>query len=199
MPYALFEVVRALNEAPATDLIYSDEDKTDDTGEERWDPFFKPDWSPDLLLTTNYICHFGVYRRSLVEAIGGFRSEYDGSQDYDLVLRFTERTDRIVHLPSILYSWRAIPGSTARDMMAKPSCRGRRAARRRRRAPATRGGGARRTRLLPGAVARALRPARPAGGHAGDPRRRQDEVPPTVPGERAGAIDLPQLACPGHR
>ena len=104
MPYALFEVVRALNEAPATDLIYSDEDKVDDTGEERWDPFFKPDWSPDLLLTKNYICHFGVYRRSLIEAIGGFRSEYDGSQDYDLVLRFTERTDRIVHLPSILYS-----------------------------------------------------------------------------------------------
>ena len=66
------------------------------------------------------MCHFGVYRRSLVEAIGGFRSEYDGSQDYDLVLRFTERTDRIVHLPSILYSSRAIPGSAARDIMAKP-------------------------------------------------------------------------------
>ena len=120
MPSALFEVVRALNDAPATDLIYSDEDKVDDTGRERWDPFFKPDWSPDLLLSTNYVCHFGVYRRSLVEAIGGFRSEYDGSQDYDLVLRFTERTDRIVHLPSILYSWRAIPGSAARDIMAKP-------------------------------------------------------------------------------
>ena len=119
-PSALFEVVRALNDAPATDLIYSDEDKVDDTGEERWDPFFKPDWSPDLLLSMNYVCHFGVYRRSLVEAIGGFRPEYDGSQDYDLVLRFTERTDRIVHLPSILYSWRAIPGSAARDMMAKP-------------------------------------------------------------------------------
>jgi GT2 family glycosyltransferase len=120
MPFALFEVVRALNDAPATDLIYSDEDKTDDTVEDRWEPFFKPDWSPDLLLCNNYICHFGVYRRSLVEAIGGFRPEYDGSQDYDLVLRFTERTNRIVHLPSILYSWRAIPGSTARDMMAKP-------------------------------------------------------------------------------
>ena len=119
-PSALFEVVRALNDAPATDLIYSDEDKVDDTGTERWDPFFKPDWSPDLLLSTNYVCHFGVYRRSLVEAIGGFRSEYDGSQDYDLVLRFTERTDRIVHLPSVLYSWRAIPGSAARDLMAKP-------------------------------------------------------------------------------
>jgi GT2 family glycosyltransferase len=120
MPYALFEVVRALNEAPATDLIYSDEDKTDDTGTERWDPFFKPDWSPDLLLTCNYITHFGVYRRSLVEAVGGLRPEYDGSQDHDLLLRFTERTDRIVHVPSILYSWRAIPSSTARNISAKP-------------------------------------------------------------------------------
>ncbi len=119
-PSALFEVVRALNDAPATDLIYSDEDKVDDTGTEHWDPFFKPDWSPDLLLSTNYVCHFGVYRRSLLEAIGGFRREYDGSQDYDMVLRFTERTDRIVHLPSVLYSWRAIPGSAARDIMAKP-------------------------------------------------------------------------------
>jgi GT2 family glycosyltransferase len=120
MPHALFEVARALNDAPETDLIYSDEDHVDDTGRDRWSPFFKPDWSPDLLLSVNYVCHFGVYRRSLVEAIGGFRSSYDGSQDYDLVLRFTEQTDRIVHLPSILYSWRAIPGSTARDIMAKP-------------------------------------------------------------------------------
>ena len=199
MPHALFEVVRALNEAPATDLIYSDEDKVDDTGEERWDPFFKPDWSPDLLLSNNYICHFGVYRRSLVEAIGGFRSEYDGSQDYDLVLRFTERTDRIVHLPSILYSWRAIPGSTARDMMAKPYAVD--AAQR--------------------AVDDALRRRGVAGrvepGYSlGQWRVRYDLrgqpavtlVIPTggkmkclaaVPGERAGAIDLPQPACPGHR
>jgi O-antigen biosynthesis protein len=119
-PSALFEVVRALNDAPATDLLYSDEDKVDETGTEHWDPFFKPDWSPDLLLSINYVCHFGVYRRSLIETIGGFRSEYDGSQDYDLVLRFTELTNRILHLPSILYSWRAIPGSAARDLMAKP-------------------------------------------------------------------------------
>src|SRR5262249_36587464 len=81
MPHALFEVVRALNEQPRTDLIYSDEDKVDETGGVRWDPFFKPDWSPDLLLSMNYVCHFGVYRRSLVEAIGGFRRSYEGSQD----------------------------------------------------------------------------------------------------------------------
>ncbi len=120
MPHALFEVARALNDAPQTDLVYSDEDKIDETGSDRWDAFFKPDWSPDLLFSMNYICHFGVYRRSLVEAIGRFRPEYDGSQDYDLVLRVTEQTDRIVHIPSILYSWRVIPGSTAGDDMAKP-------------------------------------------------------------------------------
>jgi GT2 family glycosyltransferase len=120
MPYSLFEVVRALNDEPETDLIYSDEDKVDESGEVRWDPFFKPDWSPDLLLSVNYVSHFGVYRRSLVEAIGGFRPEYDGSQDYDLLLRFAERTDRIVHIPSVLYSWRVIPGSTAGGELAKP-------------------------------------------------------------------------------
>lgn len=119
-PLALFEVVRVLNEKPETDLIYSDEDKVDEKGRFHWDPFFKPDWSPDLLLSMNYICHFGVYRRSLVEEIGGFRSEFDGSQDYDLVLRFTERTDRIHHIPKILYSWRAIPGSGAQEVQAKP-------------------------------------------------------------------------------
>ncbi len=120
MPHALFEVARALNDAPEIDLIYSDEDFVDDTGRDRWAPFFKPDWSPDLLFSCNYICHFGVYRRSLVEAVGRFRPEYDGSQDWDLVLRITEQTDRIVHIPSILYSSRAIPGSTARDSTAKP-------------------------------------------------------------------------------
>ncbi len=108
---ALFEVVYALNEAPDTDLIYTDEDKLDATGTVRWDPFFKPDWSPDLLLLTNYVGHLSVYRRTLVQAIGGFRPEYEGSQDYDLVLRFTERTGRIIHLASVLYSRRTIGGS----------------------------------------------------------------------------------------
>ena len=191
-PSALFEVVSALNDAPATDLIYSDEDKVDDTGTERWDPFFKPDWSPDLLLSSNYVCHFGVYRRSLVEAIGGFRSEYDGSQDYDMVLRFTEQTDRIVHLPSILYSWRAIPGSAARDIMAKPYALD--AARSAIDDALVRRGVA--GRVEPG---HAQGPARPAGRHAGDPHRWQYEVPRAMPGRRTGAIDLLQPACPGHR
>ena len=118
-PSALFEVVRALNDDPATDLIYSDEDKVDDTGTEHWDPFFKPDWSPDLLLSINYVCHFGVYRRSLVEAIGGFRPEYDGSQDHDLVFASPSgptgsSISRVFCIPG------AIPGSAARDIMAKP-------------------------------------------------------------------------------
>ena len=118
-PLALYEVALALNEAPDLDLIYSDEDKVDDRGF-RWDPFFKPDWSPDLLLSMNYVSHFGVYRRALVADLGGFRPGFDGSQDYDLVLRVTERTRRIHHIPSVLYSWRASAGSTARDAQAKP-------------------------------------------------------------------------------
>jgi GT2 family glycosyltransferase len=124
-PLALLEVVRLLNREPETDLIYTDEDKINQDGTFRWDPFFKPDWSPDLLLSMNYICHFGVYRRSIVEDIGArdngvFRPKFEGSQDYDLVLRFTERTDRVRHVPQILYSWRAVPGSGARDQLAKP-------------------------------------------------------------------------------
>src|SRR5262249_15406708 len=115
---ALFAVARLLNGAPDTDLIYTDEDKVDNNGC-RSDPFFKPDWSPDLLLSVNYICHFGVYRRSLVTEIGGFRSSFTGSQDYDLALRATERTSRIKHIPNVLYSWRSIPGSTAGDDSAK--------------------------------------------------------------------------------
>jgi GT2 family glycosyltransferase len=119
-PLALYEVVRFLNEEPGTDLIYTDEDKVAESGRFRFDPFFKPDWSPDLLLSGNYVNHFGVYRRSLVEEIGGFRPEYDGSQDYDLVLRFTERTNRIRHLANVLYTWRVATGSTAATETAKP-------------------------------------------------------------------------------
>lgn len=86
-------MVKVLNENPELDLIYSDEDKIDMDGN-RSDPAFKPDWSPDLLLGTNYISHLGVYRRSILEEIGGFRKGYEGSQDYDLVLRFTEKRQR---------------------------------------------------------------------------------------------------------
>ncbi len=115
---ALYENVRLLNEHPDADLIYSDEDKINENGL-RFQPFFKPDWSPDTLLSHMYTGHLSVYRRSLVERIGGFRSEYNGSQDYDLALRFTELTDQIHHIPKVLYHWRTAEGSTASDINAK--------------------------------------------------------------------------------
>ncbi|EGO5140024.1 glycosyltransferase family 2 protein [Enterococcus faecalis] len=117
---AFYEVVKVLNENPELDLIYSDEDKIDMDGNCS-DPAFKPDWSPDLLLGTNYISHLGVYRRSILEEIGGFRKGYEGSQDYDLVLRFTEKTtkERIKHIPKVLYYWRMLPTSTAVDQGSK--------------------------------------------------------------------------------
>jgi glycosyltransferase involved in cell wall biosynthesis len=117
---AFYEVVKALNENPELDLLYSDEDKIDMDGN-RSDPSFKPDWSPDLLLGTNYISHLGVYRKTILEEIGGFRKGYEGSQDYDLVLRFTEKTtaERIKHIPKVLYHWRMLPTSTAVDQSSK--------------------------------------------------------------------------------
>jgi len=109
---ALFEIVKLLNNSPHADLIYSDEDKLNSEAK-RVEPFFKPDWSPDLLLSYNYICHFSVYRKMIIDEIEGFRSGFEGSQDYDLLLRFTEKTDEIFHIPKILYHWRKLEGSTA--------------------------------------------------------------------------------------
>ena len=109
-PEALFEVVKVLQERTDSDLIYSDEDTIDDEGV-RSHPRFKPDWSPDLLLSTNYISHLGVYRRSLLEEAGGFREGFGDCQGYDLLLRFTERTDRILHIPKVLYHRRTANGS----------------------------------------------------------------------------------------
>ena len=109
---ALYHVADALNRRQDLDLIYSDEDKIDEHGK-RYDPFFKPDWSPDLLLSENYIAHLLVARRSLVMEAGAFRRGFDGSQDHDLILRLVEKSDRIEHIPKILYHWRASPTSTA--------------------------------------------------------------------------------------
>jgi GT2 family glycosyltransferase len=100
------------------DLIYSDEDKVLPSGE-LVEPFHKPDYSPDLLLSQNYFSHLGVYRRALVAAVGGFRGGYEGSQDYDLVLRCTSRTSKVAHIPHCLYHWRIVPGSTAAGMQNK--------------------------------------------------------------------------------
>ena len=115
---ALFEVVKLLQEHPEADMIYSDEDHVTVKGT-HIDPYFKPDWSPDLFLSNMYTCHFGVYRKKLVEEMEGFRKGYEGSQDYDLVLRLTEKTDYIYHIPKILYHWRNIPGSTSVRYEAK--------------------------------------------------------------------------------
>jgi glycosyltransferase involved in cell wall biosynthesis len=111
-PDALYEVALLLNKHPEADMIYSDETKLDEQGHVVA-PAFKPDWCPDSFLSRMYTCHLGTYRRSLIDEIGGLRVGYEGSQDYDLVLRVTEKTNKIFHIPKILYYWRMHPTSTA--------------------------------------------------------------------------------------
>ena len=118
-PNALYEIALLINRHPEADMVYSDEDKVSDVGILSA-PYFKPDWCPDSFLARMYICHFGVYRRSIIQKIGGFRAGYEGSQDYDLVLRFTEQTQKIFHIPQILYHWRIHPESAASGVEAKP-------------------------------------------------------------------------------
>ena len=117
-PDALFQNVRSLQENPGLDLIYSDEDKLTDQGFDS--PILKPDWSPDFFLSCNYLCHMIFLRRDLVREIGGFQPQFDGSQDYDLLLRVTERTNRIYHIPRVLYHWRRSENSSASDVRQKP-------------------------------------------------------------------------------
>jgi GT2 family glycosyltransferase len=118
-PFALFEVASALAASPDADLVYSDEDKLDARGR-RTQPHFKPDWSPEHLLSRNYVCHLAVVRRTLLEDLGGLRLGFDGAQDHDLILRVSERTKRIVHVPEVLYHWRMHAGSAAQTADAKP-------------------------------------------------------------------------------
>jgi GT2 family glycosyltransferase len=119
-PCALFEVVRAINENQGVDFIYSDEDKITENGIMRCDPHFKPDWSSDTLRSYNYIAHLTVIKKDLLDKIGWFKIGYDGSQDYDLILRATECAQSIVHIPKILYHWRIIEGSTSSSPLEKP-------------------------------------------------------------------------------
>ena len=114
----LFELARRI-EAEDADYIYSDEDKLGPDGRCE-QPFFKPDWSPDTLMSTMYTCHVSCVRRTLAEEVGGLRPEFDGSQDWDFVLRVAEKTKRISHIPKVLYHWRIIPASAAFDVSAKP-------------------------------------------------------------------------------
>src|SRR5581483_6510886 len=111
-PHVLAHICEALEQSPEADFLYSDEDKLDRFGK-RYDPFFKPDWSPDLLLSENYICHLLVIRKDLAEKVGKFDSACDGSQDYDLILRASEQASCIKHIPKVLYHWRAGVASTA--------------------------------------------------------------------------------------
>ena len=117
-PDALYRTAKLLQEHPEADLIYSDEDKLTENGFEA--PLFKPDWSPDFFLSYNYICHFTTIRRTLLDSVGGFRSEFDGAQDYDLFLRIVERTERIHHIPRVLYHWRRSASSTSDNIRRKP-------------------------------------------------------------------------------
>ena len=119
-PDALAEVVLLLAARPDADIVYTDEDKIDEEGR-RYTPYFKPDYLPDLLTGQNCLSHLSVYRTALVRAVGGFRPGYEGSQDWDLALRVVDRTtpDRVCHVPKVLYHWRAISGSTAREVSEK--------------------------------------------------------------------------------
>jgi glycosyltransferase involved in cell wall biosynthesis len=118
-PFALFEAVNLLQSDANVDLIYSDEDKISESGQ-RFDPFFKPDFSPDYLRSVNYMAHFLVIRKSIGDQVGWFREGYEGAQDYDLILRLVERARIVAHIPKILYHWRESSGSTARSADVKP-------------------------------------------------------------------------------
>lgn len=116
----LYEVVKAINEDPDVEFIYTDEDKITTMDKPRFDPYFKPDFAIDTLRANNYICHFSTFRKDLMDKLGGFRDKYNGAQDYDIIIRMAETTNKIKHIPKILYHWRvhelstAKPGATAK-------------------------------------------------------------------------------------
>ncbi len=118
--FSLYEVVKAINENPEVELLYSDEDKLETAKGPRYEVFFKPDFSPYTLNSANYICHFSIFKKELMDKLQGFRSEYDGSQDFDIVARASELTKNIVHIPKVLYHWRAHRNSTAQNSDSKP-------------------------------------------------------------------------------
>lgn len=120
--FALYEIVKAINNEPEADFIYSDEDKFIEKNgiNIRMLPHFKQDYALDTLRSYNYICHFTVIKKDLIDKIGNFRAEYDGSQDYDIILRATENANKILHIPKILYNWRINENSVASGASAKP-------------------------------------------------------------------------------
>lgn len=118
-PNALYECAKALEEHPQTEVLYTDEDKMSIHGNKFFQPNFKPDFNLDLLCTVNYICHLFVAKRELLDKVGVLRAEFDGAQDYDLILRCVEATERIYHIPKILYHWRSHEDSTAENPESK--------------------------------------------------------------------------------
>ena len=119
---ALYEFAKAIREDEEVDCIYSDEDKVDENTENYYEPHFKPDYNIDLLCSTNYICHLFAVRKTLTDKYGGFRSEYDGSQDHDFILRMTEQARKTAHVAKILYHWRVHSNSTAQNPENKMYC-----------------------------------------------------------------------------
>ncbi len=120
--FALYEIVKTINENDDVDFIYSDEDKIYEKGDIkiRTSPHFKQDYAIDTLRSYNYICHFSVFSKELISKIGEFKPEFDGSQDYDFILRATEKANKIIHIPQILYNWRISESSVASGATAKP-------------------------------------------------------------------------------
>jgi len=119
---ALVKIAEYINRYPEIDLVYTDEDKVSEDGV-FYGPFYKPDWNYNMLLSHMYTCHLSAYRSIILKEMGGIREGYDGSQDYDLVLRFIEKTKRIGHVPEVLYHWRSCEGSTALGIQNKPKAR----------------------------------------------------------------------------
>ena len=118
-PNALYEIVKILQDHPQADALYTDEDKVTTELDEHFQPHLKPDFNLDLLRSNNYICHFFVVRKSIVEKAGGFRKEFDGAQDYDFIFRCTENAGEVLHVPEILYHWRTHKASTADNPASK--------------------------------------------------------------------------------
>ena len=118
-PNALYEIVKILQDHPQADALYTDEDKVTTELDEHFQPHLKSDFNLDLLRSNNYICHFFVVRKSIVEKAGGFRKEFDGAQDYDFIFRCTENAGEVLHVPEILYHWRTHKASTADNPASK--------------------------------------------------------------------------------
>lgn len=118
-PFALYEIISAVNKDGSIDMIYSDEDKISEDGRRRYNLNFKPAWSPDLIRSHNYVTHLLVIRKSIIDNIGGFRDSFDGAQDYDLILRASEKSEKIHRIPKILYHWRSHEKSSSDSPFAK--------------------------------------------------------------------------------